>query len=240
MMTRRELLRATAASTLALSTPVLSASSRAAAAEPAGFTLPPLPYAFDALEPHIDAKTMEIHHDRHHAAYVANLNKALEGQSEWLKMTPLEVISKLAEVPEKIRTAVRNNGGGHYNHTLFWTVMSKNGGEPAGELKKALEDSFGTVADFQAAFTDAAMKQFGSGWAWLIPGKEKPLQIVATANQDNPVMFGQPAPILGVDVWEHAYYLKYQNRRADYLAAWFKVVNWDQVAANYAAAKKAG
>ena len=240
MMTRRELLRATAASTLALSTPVLSASSRAAAAEQAGFTLPPLPYAFDALEPHIDAKTMEIHHDRHHAAYVANLNKALEGQSAWLKMTPLEVISKLAEVPEKIRTAVRNNGGGHYNHTLFWTVMSKNGGEPAGELKKALEDSFGTVADFQAAFTDAAMKQFGSGWAWLIPGKEKPLQIVATANQDNPVMFGQPAPILGVDVWEHAYYLKYQNRRADYLAAWFKVVNWDQVAANYAAAKKAG
>lgn len=238
MMTRRELFRATAASTLALSTPLLSATAKATAAESPGFTLPPLPYAFDALEPYIDAKTMEIHHDRHHAGYVANLNKALAGQSAWLKMTPLEVITKLADVPEVIRTAVRNNGGGHYNHTLFWTIMSKKGGEPTGELKKAIEDSFGTVANFQAAFSDAAMKQFGSGWAWLIPGKEKPLQIVATPNQDNPAMAGHPAPILGVDVWEHAYYLKYQNKRADYLAAWFKVVNWDQVAANFAAFKK--
>ncbi|MCZ2342538.1 MAG: superoxide dismutase [Bacteroidales bacterium] len=238
MLNRREIIQTATVGTVALGLPTLFATPQAAAAEVAGFTLPPLPYACDALEPHLDARTMEIHHDKHHAGYVANLNKALAGHSDWLKLTPIQVISKLAELPEGIRTAVRNNGGGHANHSLFWTIMSKKGGEPRGDLKKAIDDSFGSFGAFQKEFGTAALKQFGSGWAWLVPGKEKPLTVVATANQDNPVMTGAAAPILGIDVWEHAYYLKYQNKRADYIAAWFQVINWDQVAANYHAAKK--
>lgn len=238
MLSRRDVLRSATAGVAVLTAPKLFATAKAAAPESAGFTVPPLPYAYDALEPHIDARTMEIHHDKHHAAYVANLNKALADQPDWLKMSPLQVLSKLSELPESIRTAVRNNGGGHANHSLFWTIMSKNGGEPKGDLKKAIDDSFGSLDEFKKGFADVALKQFGSGWAWLVPGKEKPLVIVPAANQDNPVIAGMPAPILGIDVWEHAYYLKYQNKRADYIAAWMNVINWDQVAANYADGKK--
>ena len=255
MFTRREMFRTTATGAAALAAPALFATARATddkppkgkkddkneAAKVAGFTLPKLPYAFDALEPSIDAKTMEIHHDKHHAGYVKKLNDALAGHDDWLSMTPLEVISNLAKVPEDIRTKVRQNGGGHYNHSLFWTIMTpeKKSGEPKGELKKAIEDSFGTCDTFMTEFADAAGSQFGSGWAWLVPGTDKPLKIVASANQDNPVMAGMAAPILGIDVWEHAYYLKYQNKRPDYIAAWMKVVNWDQVAANFNDGKKA-
>jgi Fe-Mn family superoxide dismutase len=233
MMHRRDALKLVAGSAASLLT------GRAATAQaPKGFTLPPLPYAFDALEPHIDAQTMEIHHDRHHKAYVDNLNAALKDQPEWLSKPVAEVLHNLGKLPEAIRTAVRNNGGGHYNHSAFWMMMKKGGGQPGGELLKAIETAFGTLDGFQKAFSDAAMKRFGSGWAWLVPGGEKGLTIVSSANQDNELMENKPAPILGIDVWEHAYYLKYQNKRADYIKAWWNVVNWDTVAANLAAAKK--
>jgi Fe-Mn family superoxide dismutase len=201
------------------------------------YQLPPLPYAFDALEPHIDAKTMEIHHGKHHAAYVTNVNKALEGHPDLQKLTVEDLISQIDKVPENIRTAVRNNGGGHANHSLFWKIMKKGGGgEPSGELADAIKKAFGSFADFQTRINQAAATRFGSGWAWLMIQGGK-LVVESTPNQDNPLMSGAK-PVMGLDVWEHAYYLKYQNRRPDYVAAWWNVVNWEQVAQNYAHAKK--
>jgi Fe-Mn family superoxide dismutase len=192
------------------------------------FTLPPLPYAFDALEPSIDAKTMEIHHDKHHAAYVNNLNAALEKAPELQSKSLDDLLRNLDQVPESIRTAVRNNGGGDWNHTMFWEIMSPNGGgKPGGKLADAINSSFGSFETFQQQFNDAATKRFGSGWAWVINDGGK-LSITSTPNQDNPMMDGKRA-IMGVDVWEHAYYLKYQNRRPEYLAAWWNVVNWPEI-----------
>lgn len=200
------------------------------------YTVPDLPYPTNALEPHIDAKTMEIHHDKHHATYVSKLNAAIEG-SDLGKQSIEELVSKIDSVPEKIRTAVRNNGGGHANHSLFWTIMAPNaGGEPSGEVAKAIESELGGFAKFKEKFSEAAANRFGSGWAWLSVGADKKLLIESTPNQDSPLMHGN-TPILGLDVWEHAYYLNYQNRRPDYLDAWWNVVDWDAVAANYAAAK---
>src|SRR5579862_9534081 len=194
------------------------------------FTLPELGYAFDALEPHIDAKTMEIHHDKHHAAYVEKLNAALEGHDDLQKMNIVELISNLDKVPEDIRTTVRNNGGGHANHSFFWDIMSPDGGgEPKGELAAAISTEFGSFDDFKAKFKEAAIGRFGSGWAWLCQ-KDGKLNICSTPNQDSTVMDGQNnPPLLGLDVWEHAYYLKYQNKRPDYIDAWWNVVNWPQV-----------
>ena len=198
--------------------------------------LPPLPYPFDALEPHIDAKTMEIHHDKHHGAYVTNLNKALEGNPELQKLPVEELLAGIGKVPETVRTAVRNNGGGHMNHSMFWKIMKKGGGgEPSGDLADAIKRVFGNFGDFKKTFAQAAMSRFGSGWAWLVFRGGK-LVIESTANQDNPVMDGGKA-VFGLDVWEHAYYLKYQNRRADYIEAWWSTVNWAQVADNFAKAK---
>jgi len=192
--------------------------------------LPSLAYPFDALEPHIDAMTMEIHHGKHHAAYVANLNKALEGHPDLAGKSVEDLMRSLASVPEAIRAAVRNNGGGHANHTLFWDVMGPGGGgEPTGDLAAAVRRDFGGVADLKEKIQAAGMGRFGSGWAWLVKSGGK-LEVTSTANQDNPLSEGK-TPLLGVDVWEHAYYLKYQNRRADYLSAWWSVVRWDKVAA---------
>lgn len=201
------------------------------------FTLPALPYAHDALEPHIDKMTMEIHHGKHHNAYVTNLNKALESAPELAGKSIEELLANnLAIVPEGIRTAVRNNGGGHYNHTLFWTLMAPNaGGAPTGDLADAINAAFGSFDTFKEKFSAAGVGRFGSGWAWLILGASG-LEIVSTPNQDTPVMEGK-FPILGCDVWEHAYYLKYQNRRPDYLAAWWNVVNWPEAAKRFAAGK---
>jgi Fe-Mn family superoxide dismutase len=191
--------------------------------------LPPLPYDFAALEPHIDAQTMQIHHDKHHAAYVNNLNAALEKYPQLQNKSAEELISDLNSVPEDIRTAVRNNGGGHVNHSMFWKIMGPNGGgEPTGAIASAIKEAFGDFEAFKQQFNDAGVKRFGSGWAWLVRGAGGKLQITSTANQDNPMSEGM-YPILGNDVWEHAYYLKYQNRRPDYLAAWWNVVNWDEV-----------
>jgi len=202
------------------------------------YTLPDLPYPKDALEPHIDAKTMEIHHDKHHAAYVNNLNAAIEKHPELGKSSAEELIANLKSVPEDIRGAVRNNAGGHVNHSMFWKLMKKaGGGKPTGELAKAIDSSFGGFEAFQAKLEDAGLKRFGSGWSWLLLSSAGKLEIASFANQDNPLMEGQK-PILGCDVWEHAYYLKYQNRRADYLKAWWNVVNWDEADKNYKAAKK--
>jgi Fe-Mn family superoxide dismutase len=190
-----------------------------------------LPYDFAALEPHIDAMTMQIHHGKHHAAYVNNLNAALDKHPALYEKSVEALISDLNSVPEDIRTAVRNNGGGHVNHTMFWLLMSPQGGAPSGDLAAAIDAAFGSFDEFKAQFADAGMKRFGSGWAWLVIDGGR-LSITSTPNQDNPLMEGKHA-ILGVDVWEHAYYLKYQNRRADYLAAWWNVVNWNAVAALY-------
>jgi Fe-Mn family superoxide dismutase len=202
------------------------------------FEVPQLPYDYSALEPHIDTQTMQIHHDKHHAAYVSNLNKALESAPELAGKSIGEIVSNLSSVPEKIRQAVINNGGGHYNHTLFWEIMGpKGGGEPKGDLAKAIEATFGNYEGLREKVNNAGLTRFGSGWAWLVADKSGQLQVLSTANQDNPLSTGLQ-PILGVDVWEHAYYLKYQNRRADYLSAWWNVVNWDAVAARYAALKK--
>jgi Fe-Mn family superoxide dismutase len=199
--------------------------------------LPALPYAHNALEPHIDARTMEIHHGKHHQGYVNNLNKALEGQKILQNKSVEELLSDLEAVPESIRAAVRNNGGGHANHSLFWPCMSPNGGgEPSGELAEAIKSTFGSFASFKEQFSTAAATRFGSGWAWLCVDKSGGLVVTSTPNQDNPLSAGLK-PILGLDVWEHAYYLNYQNRRPDYIAAWWNVVNWEQVAKNYAAAK---
>jgi Fe-Mn family superoxide dismutase len=197
------------------------------------FSLPPLPYAYDALEPHIDKETMTIHHDKHHGAYVNNLNAALEGKADLASKSVEELISNLNAVPEDIRTAVRNNGGGHANHSLFWEIMTPGGSkEPQGELADAIKASFGSFEDFKKKFNEAGGKRFGSGWAWLVKTKDGKLDVVSTANQDNPLMEGHQ-PVFGNDVWEHAYYLKYQNRRPDYLAAWWNVVNFDKVAEQF-------
>jgi len=208
------------------------------------FTLPALPYPPTALEPIIDTKTMEIHHGKHHNAYVTNLNAALEGTG--LENKPVEeIIAALAQVPEAKRMAVRNNGGGHWNHTFFWNLMNTpgkgGGGQPTGDLAKAIDAAFGSFDSFKEKFADAGVKRFGSGWAWLIVDAGGKLAIVSTANQDNPLMKGTidtiGKPVLGIDVWEHAYYLHYQNRRPDYIKAWWDVVDWSKVAANYAKAK---
>ncbi|MGL6278858.1 MAG: superoxide dismutase [Gaiella sp.] len=197
-------------------------------------SVPDLTYAFDALEPHIDARTMEIHHDKHHAAYVTNLNAALEGTG--LEDLPIgELIADLSQVPEEKRTAVRNNGGGHANHTLFWEIMGPGGGAPSGDLAAAIDATFGSLDDLKAQVNDAGVKRFGSGWTWLV-WNGSGLAVESTPNQDSPVMEGR-TPILGIDVWEHAYYLNYQNRRPDYLAAWWNVVDWAAVAAKYEAAR---
>ena len=200
------------------------------------FELPQLPYAFDALEPNIDARTMEIHHDKHHNTYVQGLNGALEGKSEFDGKSVEEIIANLDAVPEAVRTAVRNNGGGHANHSLFWTLLTADGkGAPEGELAAAIDAKFGSLDAFKEQFANAAKTRFGSGWAWLsvVNGE---LEISSTANQDSPIMEGK-TPILGLDVWEHAYYLNYQNVRPNYIAAFWNVVNWDKVAELYAAAK---
>ena len=199
------------------------------------YSVPDLPYPFDALEPHLDAQTMEIHHDRHHAAYVANLNAALEG-TEWMDRPIDSVLSNLEILPEDKRTPVRNNGGGHANHSFFWEIMSPNGGgEPSGALADAIGEAFGGVAELQAAVNDAGVKRFGSGWTWLV-WDGTGLEVKSTPNQDSPIMGGD-VPLLGIDVWEHAYYLLYQNRRPDYLAAWWNVVDWEAVAARFQAAQ---
>jgi Fe-Mn family superoxide dismutase len=196
------------------------------------FEVPPLPYDYNALEPYIDTQTMQIHHDKHHGAYVTNLNNAING-TEFANWTLDELVIRLYEVPENIRAAVRNNGGGHYNHSLFWTLMAPNaGGSPTGALASAIDQSFGSFDQFKAAFKDAGVKRFGSGWVWLVLGADGKLQITSTANQDNPLTEGL-FPVLGNDVWEHAYYLKYQNKRPDYLDAWWNVVNWPAVASRY-------
>jgi Fe-Mn family superoxide dismutase len=203
--------------------------------------LPPLPYPNNALEPHIDARTMEIHHDKHHAAYVTNLNKALESAPDLAGKSAEEIITNLSAVPEAVRTAVRNNGGGHVNHSFFWKLLSaQSAGKPSGKLADAINQAFGSFDEFKEKFAAAAATRFGSGWAWLVVNGGK-LEIGSTANQDNPIMGKAVAgiegkPVLGLDVWEHAYYLNYQNRRPDYVKAWWNVVNWDEASKNYEAA----
>ena len=201
------------------------------------FTLPPLPYDFSALEPHIDAQTMQIHHGKHHQAYITNLNNALKDHADLQSKTLEELLTNLDSVPEAIRTAVRNNGGGHYNHSLFWQIMGPNGGgEPTGALADAINADLGGFGAFKEAFTKAGLTRFGSGWAWLSVGKDGKLAVSSSPNQDSPLMEGA-TPILGNDVWEHAYYLKYQNRRPDYMAAWFNTINWAEVSRRFVAAK---
>ena len=193
------------------------------------FTLPELGYSFDALEPHIDARTMEIHHDKHHAGYVAKLNAAVEG-TEYAGKTLGDLISNLDALPEDMRGAVRNNGGGHWNHTLFWKVMAPgNGDAPTGEFADSINNAFGSLDGLKDAFANSAASRFGSGWAWLVSDSNGCLTVVSTPNQDNPIMESNCCPILGIDVWEHAYYLNYQNRRPDYISAWWNVVNWSVV-----------
>lgn len=197
------------------------------------FELPELNYSFDALEPYIDARTMEIHHGKHHAGYVNNLNKALESAPELYNSSIESILSDLTKIPESIRTAVRNNGGGHANHSLFWQVMTPGGNKkPVGSLGKAIDSQFGSYEALMETFSNAAATRFGSGWAWLVLDGSKKLQVYSTANQDSPVSDGH-TPVLGLDVWEHAYYLNYQNRRPDYIKAWWNVVNWDVVNRNY-------
>lgn len=197
------------------------------------YTLPPLPYAFDALEPHIDARTMEIHHDKHHAAYVNNLNNALKDHPELASKPVNELIADFSLIPEPIRNAVRNNGGGHSNHSFFWELLGPGkGGAPVGKLAEAITTTFGSFDEFKAKFEAGGVGRFGSGWVWLIVNKQGALEIVSTPNQDSPITDGNK-PVIGNDVWEHAYYLHYQNRRPDYLKAWWNVVNWDHAEQNY-------
>jgi superoxide dismutase, Fe-Mn family len=233
-LTRRQLLQTAGAGAAALLLSPLRVF--ADADKKTGYELPALPYAYDALEPHIDAETMKIHHDLHHKAYIDNLNKALDGHPE-LQGKPIELLlQEIDKVPMEIKQTVINNGGGHANHTLFWEVMVKGGSKPSGELAKAIDSTFGSLEKLQAEMSDKAVKQFGSGWAWLVFDKGK-LATVGLPNQNSPVLTGQ-APLLGLDVWEHAYYLKYKNKRADYVKAWWNVVNWDNVAARYKMAMK--
>lgn len=197
------------------------------------FELPPLPYDYSALEPHIDAQTMQLHHDKHHQAYVTNLNTALQGLSQFDGVSIEDLMRRINEVPENVRTAVRNNGGGHVNHSMFWQIMKPNGGgEPTGALADAINSTFGSFDQFKATFNDNGAKRFGSGWTWLVVDQNGKLQALSTANQDSPFMDGL-YPVMGNDVWEHAYYLKYQNRRPEYLSAWWNVVNWDEVAKRF-------
>jgi superoxide dismutase, Fe-Mn family len=235
-MSRRDLLRTAGAGAALLTVPGVTLADDPPA-KSGGFTLPPLPYAFDALEPHIDAKTMEIHHDRHHKAYVDNLNKAVAG-TEWAGKTVEEILVKLDKVPEKIRTAVRNNGGGHYNHTLFWQMMSPKGGKPSGALNDAIANAFKDLDGMLKQLKEASMTRFGSGWGWVVVQEGGKLSVTSSANQDSTIMAaielpGRGTPILGIDVWEHAYYLKYLNKRTDYVDAFFKVINWDFVSDRY-------
>ncbi len=205
------------------------------------FSLPDLPYGFSALEPHIDARTMEIHHDKHHNGYVNNVNNAIQGQAATEGKTLEALIGSIGSLPQTIQTAVRNNGGGHWNHSFFWKVMSGNGGgQPEGDLAAAIKDAFGSFDAFSAAFKKSGAAHFGSGWAWLIVNGNGNLEVCSTPNQDNPLMDVadvKGTPVLGIDVWEHAYYLNYQNRRPDYLNAFFNVINWEAVAANFKAAQ---
>ena len=206
-----------------------AADPTAKSAASGAFTLPPLPYAYNALEPYIDERTMQFHHDKHHAAYVKSLNDAIAKYPELKDKTAEDLIRNLNDVPEDIRTTVRNNGGGHLNHTMYWQIMGpKAGGEPTGALAAAIQKDFGSFAEFKKQFNEAGTKRFGSGWAWLVRTNEGKLQVTSTPNQDNHLMEGL-YPIMGNDVWEHAYYLMYQNRRADYLQAWWNVVNWNAV-----------
>jgi len=199
------------------------------------FEVPPLPYDYNGLEPYIDTQTMQLHHDKHHAAYVTNLNNAIQG-NPFANLPVEQIITRLNEVPENIRTAVRNNAGGHINHTMFWQIMKPNGGgTPTGELATAINAKFGSFENFKNAFNDAGAKRFGSGWAWLVLDKSGNLSVMSTPNQDSPLIDGY-SPVMGNDVWEHAYYLKYQNRRPEYLAAWWNVVNWDEVSRRFARA----
>ena len=234
-MTRRDLI---SACTAFAGTLALGHRATAQTAAPSGpFTLPPLGYSFDALEPHIDAKTMEIHHDRHHKTYVDNLNKAVASHADLQKMSVDELLGKLDSLPKDIQTAVRNNGGGHSNHSLFWKSLSKSGGkEPKGELAKDIDKAFGSFSSLQEKLSAAAVGQFGSGWGWLVHDKNG-LSVVGLPNQDSPLLKGMH-PVFGIDVWEHAYYLKYQNRRADYVKAIWNVWNWDFITENYASVKK--
>jgi Fe-Mn family superoxide dismutase len=238
-LSRRQLLLGAGAGAAALAlNPLAPLAARAAQEKKPGFTLPPLPYAYDALEPHIDAETMRIHHDKHHAAYVRNLNNALKDQPDLLKKSVAAILSDLNSVPETIRTAVRNNGGGHANHTIFWQVMGpKAGGEPTGPLAKAIDDAFGSFGKFREELSTAGATQFGSGWGWLVADNTGKLKVRKKANQDSPYMQGD-TPLLGVDVWEHAYYLKYKSDRPGYIKAWWNVVNWKTVADRHAAALK--
>jgi Fe-Mn family superoxide dismutase len=218
---------------LADKSPITQAPSTAGKIE-----LPPLPYPYEALEPHIDARTMQFHHDKHHAAYVKNLNAALDKHPELKNKTVEELLRRLDKIPADIRTTFRNNGGGHVNHSMFWKIMKpQGGGEPTGEIAAAINQSFGDFAAFKKQFNEAGAARFGSGWVWLVRNKNGKLEITTTANQDNPISEGK-YPILGNDVWEHAYYLNYQNRRADYLEAWWNVVNWDEINKRFAAANK--
>ena len=201
------------------------------------YEVPPLPYDYSALEPYIDTQTMQLHHDKHHAAYVNNLNAAVQSHAQFASLPVEQLIQRLNELPENIRTAVRNNGGGHANHSMFWRIMTPNGGgQPGGDLANAINSTFGSFDQFKAAFNDAGVKRFGSGWAWLILDRNGNLQVTSTANQDSPLMEGN-FPIMGNDVWEHAYYLKYQNRRPEYLNAWWNVVNWNEIEKRYQQAK---
>jgi superoxide dismutase, Fe-Mn family len=242
-LTRRDVLKTFGAAAAAISVGAVAvnaasksdtgAKGSTATAQP--FTLPKLGYAYDALEPHIDAKTMEIHHSKHHQAYITNANNTLKDQPSLVKMSAEELLRNLSAVPEATRTTVRNNVGGHLNHAFFWRVIGPNGGgAPSGALASAITKNFGTLDTFKTQFGDAATKRFGSGWAWLI-AKDGKLAVTSTANQDSPISDGA-TPLLGLDVWEHAYYLRYQNRRADYITAFWNVVKWDQVGALHAAA----
>ena len=242
MTTRREALRSIGLAAAAAwgAVPLKMAAQGGAAAPSGPYALPPLPYPYDALEPYIDAQTMQIHHDRHHAAYVNNLNNAVAKFPEVAKRTAEQLVENLAAVPEEIRTAVRNNAGGHVNHEFFWKLMSKSGPRnPVGELAKAIDARFGSFSKFQEEFTRAAAGVFGSGWAWLTLDRKGQLSVIQTANQDSPLSLGQ-VPLVGIDVWEHAYYLKYQNRRADYIAAFYNVIHWDWVSARYNELRKQG
>ncbi len=197
------------------------------------FQLPPLPYDYNALEPYIDTQTMQLHHDKHHQAYITNVNNALQGHDQFASVSVDDLLRNINQVPESIRTAVRNNAGGHANHTMFWNIMKPNGGgQPAGDLASAIQQAFGSFDAFKTAFNDAGTKRFGSGWVWLALDSSGKLQVISTANQDSPLIDGL-YPVMGNDVWEHAYYLKYQNRRPEYLNAWWNVVNWDEIARRY-------